>query len=524
MRRADSRPKPRLSEVGSRFAPSTQPLGDSVDNQFIDMVPGQQLGWRRRRRLLFLPAAWVCVLVLVLGGCGAVTCPEALSNVDGTCEKLDPVDVVPEPGVEVCDGIDNDGDDAIDEDWPELGGACGEGGSVGECVEGTYACAAGGRGVVCAGAVGPTPEVCDGKDNDCDGTPDNGPAEVCDGEDNDCDGLVDEGAMSLVSQAFGDHTTVTAVEGGFVVTRVVADQVRVETYDVLGQKTGHHDDVDRPTQEIAFLESDAFDRRVLVALGQHAYHVLDVQVDSGLIPVIVGAQELHSDWDQGIDFGVFDPPFHPRVAASPARFVGYRDFITFTLSPFSDTDLVGLGQPPTEAVEIPFQTPFDAAGPFVVWEQQENLRAGWVLDDGSLLLDIDVARGEAPGIAIGGDGPGLVYVQNGSLRVSELGGLTLQCLQAGFCNDAIDAPEGEAAEGPTALANDPEADEWFVAAGSQLLRIGRVEGEPVVLQAEAQRVNGEPPVRVDAAVSGGVAAFVQTAGNDDSVLTFMGCF
>ena len=43
--------------------------------------------------------------------------------------------------------------------------------------------------------VGPVAEVCDGKDNDCDGTPDNGPDEVCDGEDNDCDGLIDEGAL-----------------------------------------------------------------------------------------------------------------------------------------------------------------------------------------------------------------------------------------------------------------------------------------------------------------------------------------
>jgi len=511
---------------------ATQPLGDPVDNRFIDMVPGLQFSWRRPRlRALFVSrgvgVAWALVSALALaGGCGTVTCPEPLNDVSGTCEKVDPVVVVDERGAEVCDGVDNDGDDAIDEDWPELGERCGEGAGVGECVEGRFVCASGGRGgVVCEGSVGPVVEVCDGKDNDCDGTPDNGLVEICDGEDNDCDGLIDEGAMSLKSQAFGDHATVAAVDRGFVVTRVVAEQVRVETYDLAGDKTGHHDDIVRPTQEIAFIESASAGPRVLVALGQHAFHVLDVHVDSALIPIIVGSQGLHSDWDQGIDWGVFSPPVHPRVAASPPRFVGYRDLLTFTLSPFSSSDLVELSQPPTVATAIPAQTPFDAAGPFVVWEQQDNVRAGWVLDDGSLLLDIDVARGESPGLAIGPGGPGLVYVQSGALRLSELGGPTLQCAQAGFCNDVVGAPEvSGAAEGPTALGHDDVGDVWFVAAGAQLLVVSRVDGEPVVKQVELRDVSGEPPVRVDVAVSGGVAAFVQTAGNDDSVLTFMGCF
>ncbi len=49
----------------------------------------------------------------------------------------------------------------------------------------------------CASECQPEEEVCDYRDNDCDGEVDEGcdqcSAEVCDGEDNDCDGLVDEG-------------------------------------------------------------------------------------------------------------------------------------------------------------------------------------------------------------------------------------------------------------------------------------------------------------------------------------------
>jgi hypothetical protein len=69
---------------------------------------------------------------------------------------------------EVCDGLDNDCDGTADEGDPGGGGSCGIG--TGECVEGTEHCVGG--GITCTGGTGPTAEVCNGLDDDCDGTAD----------------------------------------------------------------------------------------------------------------------------------------------------------------------------------------------------------------------------------------------------------------------------------------------------------------------------------------------------------------
>jgi hypothetical protein len=74
------------------------------------------------------------------------------------------------PSAEVCDGVDNNCDGLVDNGVPGLNQPCGL--TLGECRAGRTACVNG--ALTCTGAVGPQPEVCDGKDNDCNGNVDDG--------------------------------------------------------------------------------------------------------------------------------------------------------------------------------------------------------------------------------------------------------------------------------------------------------------------------------------------------------------
>ena len=80
-----------------------------------------------------------------------------------------------EPERELCNGRDDDCDGDFDEEY-EIGDACEEG--VGQCARtGRFICAEGGEGRVCQLAgepIQPQAEICDGLDQDCDGAADEG--------------------------------------------------------------------------------------------------------------------------------------------------------------------------------------------------------------------------------------------------------------------------------------------------------------------------------------------------------------
>jgi len=99
--------------------------------------------------------------------CGQ-TCPTGEYCNAGTCEP----EAQCTPSTEICDGTDNDCDSSIDEDFTNLGTSCSVG--TGACQStGSYVCTVDGSGTECNAVAGsPSTEICDGLDNDCDGSTD----------------------------------------------------------------------------------------------------------------------------------------------------------------------------------------------------------------------------------------------------------------------------------------------------------------------------------------------------------------
>jgi hypothetical protein len=125
-------------------------------------------------------------------------CTPGVANSCPSCVACPSCNLAGTPQPETCNGCDDDCDGVVDNHLIDTGGPCGS--SVGTCMPGQFYCCQEGSPttlnctqntttnkppganndhLVCLGGVGPSPEICDTLDNDCNGIPDDGASQSC---------------------------------------------------------------------------------------------------------------------------------------------------------------------------------------------------------------------------------------------------------------------------------------------------------------------------------------------------------
>ncbi len=107
------------------------------------------------------------------GTCGYSTCDSGYADIDPNipgCEYKCPI-FPPLANDVTCDGVDDNCNGQVDEDFPDEGMVCSTG-LKGQCATGKIHCING--AVLCVPDHAPQPEICNGLDDDCDGIVDNG--------------------------------------------------------------------------------------------------------------------------------------------------------------------------------------------------------------------------------------------------------------------------------------------------------------------------------------------------------------